>query len=174
MAEYIVKHEGREAGATVSKGREVLAELRGTEGHGFELQSVSKERWELSPRVQGEIRPFSMDVRSGGSGEQVLTIRNHVFFRGQSAYMLTGIPEDVEPSEHVLGTRHINRLDKFPFKSLDEIDPETWGRLRTHRGVSVGTMRGLGVNGFKVNLSEELEKIGLPLSAALYLLYTTG
>lgn len=175
MPEYIVKQESRESGANISKGREVVAELRRAAGHSFVLQSGDGKRWELNPRVQGEVRPFSMDVTLlGAPGVRVLTIRNHVFFRGKMAYMMTGIPEDVEPAEHVLGTRHITRLDKFPFADLDEIDLETWGRLRVHRGVSVGTISGLGANGFRVELSEELEETGLPLSAALYLLYSTG
>jgi hypothetical protein len=109
-----------------------------------------------------------------GEHEPLLTIRNHVFFHGSKAYYLTGIPEDVRPANHILGRRHISRLDKFPFSRLEDIDMETWGRLRRHRGVSVGTIDGLGLDRLRVSLSGELEDVGLPLSAASYLLYSTG
>lgn len=152
-----------------------MAELHGQTGLSFRLESTAKETWELNPRVHGEVRPFSMNVTASGDQKgPVLTIRNHVFFHGGRAYLLTGIPEDVSPADHVLGKRHVSRLDKFPFSSLESIDSETWGRLKRHRGVSVGTFGGLGLGEFRVMLSQELQDVGLPLAAASYLLYSTG
>lgn len=150
-----------------------MGELKGG-GQVFRLLLRDAEAMELDPRVQGEIRPFSMTVRSVAPGEgDILTIRNHLFFRGEKAYMLTGIPDAVNPSDHVLGERHISRLDKFPYSSLEQIDLETWGRLRRNRGTSVGTIEGLAENGFVIRLAAELDEVGLPLAAASYLLYSS-
>ena len=173
--DYAVRRVGRTSDADISSGGMRVATLRGEGNQRFRLDSTAKESWVLDPRVHGEIRPFSMNVTvSGSPREPVLTIRNHVFFHNAKAYMLTAIPEDVHPAEHVLGTRHVSRLDKFPFARLEDVDLQTWGRLRRHRGVSVGTIGGLGLDEFRVTLSEELQDIGLQLSAASYLLYSTG
>jgi hypothetical protein len=173
--EFAVKRTGKTSDATIRRGGEEVATLRSSGESRFALESARGGAWDLNPRVQGEIRPFSMNVTSSeDSGKPVLTIRNHVFFHGGRAYMLTGVPEDVKPADHLLGKRHINRLGQFPFSSLEEIDPETWGRLRMHRGVAVGTIEGLGIEEFRVALSEELQDVGLPLAAASYLLYSTG
>ena len=172
--EYVVKRTGKTFDAVISSGGERVATLRGEGSLLLKLDSA-KESWVLDPRVHGEIRPFSMnETLSDPTGERILTIRNHVFYHGAGAYMLTAIPEDVHPAEHVFGKRHISRLDRFPFARLEDIDLQTWGRLRRHRGVSVGTIDGLGLDGFKVTISGELQDIGLPLSAASYLLYSTG
>lgn len=175
MLEFNVRGVGKVPDAVVSEGGREEARVSGGEGQSFRLESEDGRSWDLDPRVHGEIRPFSMRVSATGRpGEPVLTIRNHVFFHGGKPYMMTGIPEDVTPADHVLGRRHINRLDTFPFSTLEEIDPETWGRLRRHRGVSVGTFDGLGLKEFRVRLAEELGGIALPLVAASYLLYSTG
>ena len=175
MAEFAVRRTGKTSDAVISQGGESVGTLRGEGDLLFRLESATKESWTLDPRVHGEIRPFSMKVTaSGARGEPVLTIRNHLFFHNRRAYALTTIPEDVNPSEHVLGKRHVSRLDRFPFSSLEEVDLQTWGRLRLHRGTSVGTIDGLGADEFRVSLSHELQDIGLELSAASYLLYSTG
>ena len=173
MIEYSVRRAGRPSDAVISRGGEEVASLRGERNMTVRLESKEGGSWTLDPRVHGEVRPFSMKATPEGSGE-VLVIRNHVFFHDSKAFMLTSIPEDVHPAEHVLGKRHINRLDRFPFSSLEDIDLETWGRLRRQRGVSVGTIEGLGIEEFRVTLSQELQDIGLQLSAASYLLYSTG
>ena len=175
MAEYSVRRSGRPSDAVIWQGGAQVATLRGEGGLLFKLQSGPEESWTLDPRVHGEVRPFSMNVTSSGSpGESVLMIRNHVFFHGGTAYMLTAVPEDVRPSEHVFGKRHVNRLDNFPFSRLEDVDLQTWGRLRSHRGTSVGTIDGLGLEEFRVAVSQELQDVGLQLSAASYLLYSTG
>ena len=175
MTEYAVRRAGKVSDAVISESGKRVATLQGEERLQFRLESTEEEAWVLDPRVHGEIRPFSMSVTAlAAPQEPVLTIRNHVFFHDRRAYMLTAIPEDVHPSEHVLGKRHINRLDKFPFARLEDIDLQTWGRLRGHRGVSVGTIDGLGLDEFRVTIPEELQDIGLQLSAASYLLYSTG
>lgn len=172
---YAVKREGRTSDAVIRRGGETVAILRGEGRTHFRLESTAGDDWVLDPRVHGEIRPFSMAVTtSGPANEAVLTIRNHVFFHNGKAYILTAVPADVHPAQHTLGKRHVSRLDKFPFTRLEDVDPQTWGRLRLHRGVSVGTIDGLGVDEFRVALSQELQDIGLPLSAASYLLYSTG
>lgn len=141
----------------------------------FRLSATDGKSWDLDPRVHGEIRPFSMEVSdANGLDAPGLTIRNHVFYHRSKAYMLTGIPEDVRPADHVLGKRHLNRLDNFPFARLEDIDLETWGRLRRHRGVSVGTFEGFGPGGFRVELPKDLQDIGIQLAAAAYLLYSIG
>lgn len=175
MMEYSVRRTRKPSDAVITHGGRTVATLRGGRGPLFNLESAAKEAWVLDPRVHGEIRPFSMNVTASDAPlEPVLTVRNHVFFHRAMAYMLTAIPEEVHPAYHLLGKRHINRLENFPFSRLEDIDLQTWGRLRMHRGVSVGTIDGLGVDEFKVTLARELEDVGLPLSAASYILYSTG
>ncbi len=175
MMQYAVRRFGRPSDATIWKAGEKVASLRRERDLLFRLESTARESWVLDPRVHGEVRPFSMNVTpSGTNAEPILTIRNHVFFHNSKAFMLTSIPEDVHPAEHVFGKRHINRLENFPFSRLEDVDLQTWGRLRRQRGTSVGTIDGEGVDEFRVSFSRELEDIGLQLSAASYLLYLTG
>ncbi len=75
---------------------------------------------------------------------------------------------------HLHGLKYISRLDHLPYQSVDEIDRMTREQLNKHRGVEVGRLDGLGSLGHEVFLDEELAEIGLPLSAASYLLYSTG
>jgi hypothetical protein len=172
--EYAVKWDGKNSDAVIILGGVGVATLRRGENLQFSLDTTTKS-WVLDPRVNGEIWPFSMSVTAAGSSSgPVLTIRNHVFFHGMKAYMLTAIPEEVHPAEHTLGKRHITRLDKFPFARFEDIDLQTWGALRRNRGVSVGTVDEPGRDEFRVTLTEELQDIGLQLSAACYLLYTSN
>lgn len=173
--QYAVRSSGGPPDASIWKGGEEVATIRREGRLLFRLESSAKEIWMLDPRVHGEVRPFSMKVTASGTGgEPVLTIRNHVFFHSGRAYILTAVPADVHPAEHTLGKRHVSRLDRFPFSRLEDIDLQTWGRLRLNRGVSVGTMEGLGADEFRISLSEELQGVGLPLAAASYLLYSTS
>jgi hypothetical protein len=172
---YIIRGAGRPPGLVIFSEGGDEASLHAEDDLTFSLVSKNSGSWKLSRRVHGEIRPFSMLATTDhGAEKPVLTIRNHLFFHRGKAYLLTGVPEDVHPANHVVGKRHVNRLDTFPFSSLEEVDSETWGRLRRHRGSSVGTMEGSVTEGFRVTLSDELKDIGLPLSAASYLLYTTS
>ena len=174
MIEYLVRRDARPPTATVSShGLDVAGIKR--DGDKVVLRAESDGSWWMEPRVDGEIRPFSMSaVPCAESGEPALTIRNHLFFHRGKAYFLTGIPEDVRPADHLLGKRHVNRLDTFPFSSLKDVDPQTWGRLRSHRGVSVGTIEATASGEYRVMLSDELREVGIPLVAASFLLYTSG
>lgn len=174
MASFLVKGSGK-APATVFSGGEEVASIKDQRDGTFSLEAKGNGTWKMNPRVNGELRPFSMTVTPAeGKNESILTVRNHLFFHRNKAYLLTGLPEETLPSEHILGKRHVSRLDTFPFGDLGEVDAETWGRLMLHRGVSVGTMEGTGLEEFRVNLSEELSDIGLALSATTYVLYTTS
>ena len=171
--EFVVKAtEGRLARVFV-EGKEVAT--IGARGNAmFSVLSESYGEWSVELRDNGEIRPFSAEITGKDKSGFALKIRNHLFFYKGAAYLLTGIPERVKPADHVLGRRHVIRLDSFPFSRLDEVDRETWGRLRLHRGISVGEIDGDSPEAFRVTLSDELSEIGLPLSAALYLLYNSG
>ena len=138
------------------------------------IRSEALGEWRIELRDNGEIRPFSAEVTHIKSKVVMLKIKNHLFFYKGAAYLLTGIPENVRPIDHVLGKRHISRLASFPFSNLDDVDRETWGRLRLHRGSSAGEIDGDGLEEFKVTLSSELDAIGIQLSAVLYLIYTSG
>ena len=174
LTEFVVKRSGTRSGAVLSEGGREVGELEAVGATTFKLTSGGKA-WTLDRRVRGEVRPFSISVSpAGDTSSPVLVIGNHVFFHGGKAYYLTGIPEGARPGDQFHGKRHINRLDTFPFSSLEEVDPETWGRLGRHRGVSVGTVEGLGFEGFRVSVADELEDIGLLLAGAAYLLYTSG
>ena len=140
----------------------------------------------MTPRVDGEVRPFSMiayETKGGDTqetnntidGKEVLKIRNNLFWYNGSLYMLNSLPEGKLPRDHITGIRFISKLVNFPYNSHQEIDPETWERLGRHRGQQVGELSGLGrSDGHKVKLASELEGIGIPLAAASYLIYSTG
>lgn len=174
MSKFIVRRSKGAVAIVSSDGKDV-ATMRPLASGGFELEMASGGEWTLGPRVKGEVRPFSLEIAPLGSPPtQTLTIRSHVFQYGGRFYMMKGTPEDVHPRDHVLGERHIIRLSKFPFSSLDEVDRETWGRLGRLRGESVGKIGGLGVEGHTVELSDELEGIGVLLAAASFLLYSAA
>jgi hypothetical protein len=173
--EYTIRRTGKTYEAVISSEGKEVASISAGEGLTRTLEAAGDGSWRLDPRVHGEVRPFSMNVTAAeGDAEPVLTIRNHVFRHGGKFYMLTGIPEDLPPANHMLGGRYICRLDRFPFHDLETIDGETWGRLKRQRGPAVGEIDGLGLEGHRVKLSEELQGIGLQLAAASYLLYSTA
>jgi hypothetical protein len=175
LVTYSVRRAGKPPSVVVSKGGEKVATLSPEGKLRFALESEGDGKWMLDPRVHGEVRPFSMKVSpSEAPSDAVLTIRNGVFFHRGKAYAIAGIPEDVHPADHLLGKRYVSRLDTFPFSKLEEVDLETWGRLRRHRGVPVGTVEEREQDEFQVDVSGELEDIGLELSAAAYLLYSKG
>ena len=170
-----MRREGKVSDASILEGGREVARIAPHGGMAYRMEAPGDGSWDLDPRVSGEVRPFSLEVTAAGdSGSRVLTILNHIFVHAGAFYMFMGVPEHVHPRDHILGQRFIIRLDKFPFSSLEEVDRETWGRLRRLRGVSVAEMRGLGPDGHTVKLSEELRPIGLILAAASYLLYSTA
>jgi methyl coenzyme M reductase gamma subunit len=88
--------------------------------------------------------------------------------------MFKSLPEGKSLKHHMSGTKYICRLVNFPYHDVSEIDLETRERLSRYRGVDVGTLSGLGKLKHQVRLGEELADLGLQLSAASYLLYSTG
>ncbi len=148
----------------------------------FVIRSISgRELFLLTPKVDGEIRPFSIAAyeleqsdSSSKIGNQILKIKHSLFWHNGSFYMMRNLPEG-RVSDHLSGTGFISRLANFPFKNDGEIDPATWQRLHRYRGIEVGEMSGLGsTGGHKVKLQPELKDIGIPLSAASYLIYAMG
>lgn len=173
MMEFVIKATERQSARILVDGKEVAT--IGPSGKAiFSIRSASLGDWKVELREEGQIRPFSAEITGADTNRVTVKIRNHLFFYKGAAYLLTGIPEEVRPADHVLGRRHISRLDSFPFSRLDTVDLETWGRLRLHRGTSVGEIDGTSPQEFRVTLSGELLEIGLPLSATLYLLYNSA
>jgi hypothetical protein len=177
--EYVIERTGQPWEAKVfSSGKEVAEIRRGKEG-GFVLSIAADGEWTLSPRVHGEIRPFSMKAtRTGARGREdgtsELTIRDHVFFHGGICYMLTNAAEGRPLREYLSGAKYICRLENAPVSDLEKVDQVTRSALRRYRGKAVGEMAGLGTKGHRVSLSSELADVGLPLAAASYLLYASA
>jgi hypothetical protein len=180
--EYLVTRTGRPGDAKIFASGEEVAEIQKGEGQTCVMKTKDGETLILSRTVNGEVRPFSLEMtalKSGGAhagegGISAFTIRDHLFEHHGKIYMLTNSPEGRPLREFLLGKRYICRLDNFPFSRLAEMDHETRSRLRRFRGVPVGEMDGIGTEGHHVRLSEELEDIGMPLAAACYLLYSTA
>jgi hypothetical protein len=128
--------------------------------------------------VHGEFRPFSISVLNQNEdndiNKEVLTIREHLFKHGGKFYMLTNHPEGKHWNEYLSGPRYISRLDNFPYSDLKEIDHHIKHKLRRFRGVQVGEVSGLGLQGHHVKVDKELEVIGLLIAASSYLIYSTA
>jgi len=139
----------------------------------LKLEDGSNRVFELDPRVNGAVSPFSTVIYEDG-GKPVLKIKSGCFSHNGKVYLFKSIPEGKSMKSHLSGAKYICRLENFPFRNVDEIDRETREKLSRHRGVDVGRLSGFGKLGHRVILSEELVGIGLPLSAASYLLYSTG
>jgi hypothetical protein len=140
--------------------------------------SDQNEKWLLSRKVEGEVRPFSIAAFRTSSddlkdAEEVLKIKDHLFVYGGHFYMLGGIPEGGIPKNNLLGSKYICKLPNFPFSHPDQVDADAKNRLKKHRGVPVGEFFGLGSRGFHVKLDDELNRIGLPLAASTYLIYSS-
>jgi hypothetical protein len=182
VSDYVVKMSGNPSLTRIYTDEQELAEIRTSENLTYHLIAKNGNEWILNARVHGEIRPFSMtatiskaeDARDLTPGSSVLTIRDHLFLHNGKFYTLAGAPEGRPPREFLLGKRYICRLDNFPFSDLGEIDHETRSKLRRFRGPAVGELEGLGKEGHRVHLSDELEEISLPLAASCYLLYSTA
>jgi hypothetical protein len=185
VIEYIVKRTGAPGEATIEKEGKIIGDIHPISGLFVVVDRTSRKTFKLTPRVDGEVRPFSMiayettddDQEYGNriSGREVLKIKNKLFWHNGNIYLMNSVPEGSLPREHITGSRFISKLVNFPYSSDQEIDPETWERLGRHRGQQVGELSGLGrVDGHKVKLASELEDIGVPLAAASYLIYSTG
>ncbi|MDA4117104.1 MAG: hypothetical protein OK455_02040 [Thaumarchaeota archaeon] len=182
VADYIVKAADRPGGASIYINGKEVAEMRTRHDLSHVLATKDGNEWALTARVNGDIIPFSMtvkrlkarDAHDAALGTIVLTVRYHVFLHKGKFYMFGAAPEGRPLREFLVGKKFICRLDNFPFSDLTEIDLETMERLRRFRGVPVGEYEGLGKEGHRVRISEELEDIGLPLAASCYLLYSTA
>ncbi|MGI0091896.1 MAG: hypothetical protein ACREBS_09315 [Nitrososphaerales archaeon] len=190
VAEYVVKRTHSPSEATILKDGKLIGEIRkNDDGLDYVLRTKMNQKNDqkvflLTPRVDGKISPFSIAVYEGDAGKakdkkarignQILKIKNNLFWHNGQVYMMKNLPEGRLSKDHLSGSRFISRLVNFPYKSDAEVDPETWERLRRYRGFQVGEMTGFGINGHKVKLDPELEDIGVPLSAASYLIYSAG
>ena len=152
--EYIVKRTGDPGDAVIQKEGEIIGDIHRINGFFVVLDRTNGMIFKLTPRVDGEVRPFSMIAYETGGGNQeagnridgkeVLKIKNNLFWHRGNIYMINSLPEGKLPRDHIAGSRFISRLVNFPYKSHQEIDPETWERLRRHRGQQVGELSGLG------------------------------
>jgi hypothetical protein len=177
--EYVIKHAKDPEEATIFIADSEAGRLQRKGKEIFELTCDDEERWILNKKVDGRIAPFSiMATLESSSTPQdkkehaSFKIRNHLFRYNGNFYMI-GIPEGKASSEFVRGAKYICRLVNFPFSDHYSIDSETITRLRRHRGIPVGKIYGLGVNGFHALIEPELEKIALPLAASCYLIYSS-
>jgi len=57
---------------------------------------------------------------------------------------------------------------------LTDLDHHIKHKLRRYRGVAVGEVSGLGIDGHHVKVEKELEGIGLLIAASSYLIYSTA
>jgi len=175
QVDYLVKRTGNPSEAEIFQSGRLVAHLVNASQNGQVISRLKTEDgciFELDPRVDGVISPFSFQIYD--DGRPVLKIKSGVFSLDGKVYVFKSLPEGVSMKGHLSGTKSITRLDNFPYKNVDEIDPETRGKLLRYRGIEVGKISGLGTRGHKVILDEELSDIGLPLSAASYLMYSTG
>jgi hypothetical protein len=172
--EYVVTRTGGPHRAEIVQDGRIIAQLQEGDNLDSVLTTEDGKKYYFSPRVDGKIHPFSLTVKTGNnSGETILQILEHLFAYRGNLYIIGGIPEGKSPKD--LGqTKYICRLVNFPYDDVDQVDAHVREKLGRHRGVEVGELSGLGRRGYKVALDGELEPIGLPLSVASYLLYSTG
>jgi hypothetical protein len=164
------------------EGGEEIAEIKkGEDQKSFKLiRKKDGHKWILTKNVHGEFRPFSMSVldqnehNGCGIDKNVLTIREHLFKHRGKFYMLTNHPEGKHWNEYLSGIRYISRLDNFPYSDLTDLDYQIKHKLRRFRGVPVGEVSGLGIQGHHVKVEKELEDIGLLIAASSYLIYSTA
>src|SRR5437773_7169387 len=82
VIEYLVKSTGEQRTAKILARSTEVANIAGrSDDHTYLLAQKDDGLWILDPRVQGEIRPFSMSVSDSaaamGAVEPILTIRDH-------------------------------------------------------------------------------------------------
>ncbi len=163
--------------AKIFSGNSEVGEIKMGGDFTFRLISKDGREWDLTNKVHGEVRPFSLIVAEAKNhkGKVVLRIKEHLFKHNNRFYMLTNHPEGKPWNESLTGPKYIGRLNNFPFSNVEEVDRDTMQKIRRfYRGTHVGEMSGLGLNGHRVKVSDELEDIGLILAACSYLLYSTA
>jgi hypothetical protein len=176
ILEYVVKGTGDPDVAEILRSGKLVGTLKKVKDGQrtiLKTENGSNRIYQLDPKVNGEIFPFSATIYENGN-KQVLKIKSGVFSYKGKVYMFKSLPEGKSMNGHLSGLKYINRLDDLPYHDIDEIDRMTWEKLNKHRGVEVGTISGFGKLEHKVSLGEGLADIGLPLAAASYLLYSTG
>jgi len=172
--EYVIRRTGSPKDADILQSGKLIAHLEKENVMETFLRAEDGSRiFHFDPKVDGVISPFSMTVYDK-AGKVTLKIRTNCFSHGNQIYMFKSLPEGKSMKHHLSGSKYICRLLNFPYHDINEIDPETRERLSRHRGVDVGTLSGLGKLKHEVKIGDELADIGLPLSAASYLLYSTG
>ena len=170
---YFLKEENAKT-AIVSCDNVIVAQLKRLEKGEARLLSNDGKSFRISSVVDGHVRPFSLQITDEESNMAALTVKDHLFSWGGTIFMIGNVPESRTYRDTLSGPRYIAELPNFPFAGLDEIDPETKNRLRRQRGIQVGEISGIGEHGHIVKLEEKLEGIGLLVSVACYILYTTA
>ena len=170
--EFELIHDEPEAAKIFSKEQRI-GELHNSGKGLYKLTNGSKS-WILTRRIDGNLLPFSMLISEEDGTKEILKVKDHLFPYNSYFYMVGGIPESQNPKDHLRGFKYIIRITNFPHTQHEQIDEETRNRLKRHRGVLVGRIYGLGSKGFYVKLEDELKDIGLPLTAATYLMYSSA
>ena len=176
MEEYVVRRTGDPNEAEITHSGKLAAYLDKIQG---ELRTLLKYAdgshriLYLDPKVDDSIAPFSITVYNNEE-KILLEIKSGCFSYNGKIYRFKSLPQGKSMKGHLHELKYICRLDHLPYQSVDEIDRMTREKLNKHRGIEVGRLSGLGSLGHEVSLDEELAGIGLPLSAASYLLYSTG
>ena len=170
---YFLKEENANT-ATVSCDSVRVAQLKRLEKGEARLLSNDGKSFRISNVVNGHVRPFSLQIIDEESDKAALTVKDHLFSCGGTIFMIGNVPESRTYRDTLSGPKYIAELPNFPFSDLDEVDPETKNRLRRHRGIQVGEMSGIGEYGHIVKLEGKLEGIGLLVSVACCILYTTA
>lgn len=173
--EYVVLHTVADR-AKVLQDNEEKGLLRKTgENKVFEfLAKEGGQNLRLTNEVDGALRPFSI-VCFSSDAEVRLKIKDHIFLHSERFYSVgLAAPVDASQKDLITGSKFICRLVNFPFSQVEGIDEETKHQMKRHRGIAVGSINGLGADGYHVKLyGEELQDVGLPLTTATYILYTT-
>jgi hypothetical protein len=183
--DYVVIHSEAK-NARILRDDKEKATLKKIEGSGlYELETCDEpgESWILTNKLDGRIKPFSIACnranRDGSlftaSEQPFLKIKDHIFSHKSKFYSIgEALPARAPPGDFLKGARFVLRLVNFPFVLLDEIDAETKHQLKKFRGIPVAEIYGLGAEGFHLKIyGDELEDIGLQLTASAYILYTT-
>jgi len=172
--EYVIRRTGSPKDADIFESGNLVARLEKENVLGTLLRLEDGSNiFHFDPKVDGVLSPFSTTIYDG-AGKLILKIKTNCFSHSNQVYMFKSLPEGKSLKHHLSGTKYICRLVNFPYHDINEIDLETRERLSRYRGVDVGTLSGLGKLKHQVRLGEELADVGLPLSAASYLLYSTG
>lgn len=183
--DYVVIHSELNS-AKIIQNQEERASLQRTGKGVFNLQDKKNidQSWTLSIKVDGEMRPFSMACyeasgKSAGVGgqskEACFKMKDHLFSHNNNFYSVgEAVPEGVSRHDAISGSKYICRLINFPFSHIDHVDEETKHQMKRYRGVAVGEINGIGLDGYRLKLYEdELADIGLQLTASTYVAYTT-